>query len=92
VKEYLFSLGSVSEGHPDKLADQISDAILDTYLEQDPQAKVACEVLVAKEVIMIAGPEARTKHSWISPSSIEMVGGYVNHAQAYPYVACLGKL
>ena len=42
---YLFFSESVSEGHPDKVADQISDAILDAYLEQDPDAKVACECI-----------------------------------------------
>jgi S-adenosylmethionine synthetase len=42
---YLFTSESVSEGHPDKIADQISDAILDAYLTQDPDAKVACECL-----------------------------------------------
>ena len=43
---YLFTSESVSEGHPDKIADQISDAILDNFLAFDPQAKVACETLV----------------------------------------------
>ena len=40
---YLFTSESVSEGHPDKVADQISDAILDEFLSQDPESKVACE-------------------------------------------------
>ncbi len=43
---YLFTSESVSEGHPDKVADQISDAILDEFLAYDPQSKVACETLV----------------------------------------------
>ena len=43
---YLFTSESVSEGHPDKVADQISDAILDEFLAQDPHSKVACETLV----------------------------------------------
>ena len=43
---YFFTSESVSEGHPDKLADQISDAILDNYLALDPKSKVACETLV----------------------------------------------
>ena len=46
AKEYLFTSESVSEGHPDKVADQISDAILDTLLAQDANAHVACETLV----------------------------------------------
>ena len=43
---YLFTSESVSEGHPDKVADQISDAVLDEFLARDPQSKVACETLV----------------------------------------------
>ena len=43
---YLFTSESVSEGHPDKVADQISDAVLDQFLAHDPQSKVACETLV----------------------------------------------
>ncbi len=52
---YIFTSESVSEGHPDKVADQISDAILDAYLQQDPNAKVACEVLITAGLCVIAG-------------------------------------
>lgn len=52
---YIFTSESVSEGHPDKVADQISDAVLDAYLTQDPQAKVACEVLITSGLCVIAG-------------------------------------
>ena len=52
---YLFTSESVSEGHPDKVADQISDAILDAYLTIDPNSKVACEVLVTTNTIIISG-------------------------------------
>ena len=52
---YLFTSESVSEGHPDKIADQISDAILDEYLAIDPNAKVACETLVTTNRIIISG-------------------------------------
>lgn len=55
----LFTSESVSEGHPDKVADQISDAILDEVLRQDPEARVACEVLVNTGLVLIAG-EIRT--------------------------------
>ena len=51
---YQFSSESVSEGHPDKVADQISDAILDAYLSQDPHAKVACECLITTGQCIIA--------------------------------------
>ncbi|MDB5413725.1 MAG: methionine adenosyltransferase [Rubritepida sp.] len=53
--EYLFTSESVSEGHPDKVADRISDTVLDTFLEQDPYARVACETLVTTNRIIIAG-------------------------------------
>lgn len=52
---HLFTSESVSEGHPDKLADQVSDAILDAYLAQDPNSKVACETLVTHKGIIVAG-------------------------------------
>jgi S-adenosylmethionine synthetase len=52
---YLFTSESVSEGHPDKVADQISDAILDEFLRQDPDSKVACETLVTTGLVVVAG-------------------------------------
>lgn len=52
---YLFTSESVSEGHPDKVADQISDAILDEFLAYDPQSKVACETLVTTGQVVVAG-------------------------------------
>jgi S-adenosylmethionine synthetase len=51
----LFTSESVSEGHPDKMADQISDAVLDAIFEQDPKAKVACETLVKTGFVLVAG-------------------------------------
>ena len=55
MSNYLFTSESVSEGHPDKVADQISDAILDAYLKQDANAKVACECLITTGQLIIAG-------------------------------------
>ena len=52
---YLFTSESVSEGHPDKVADQISDALIDNFLAQDPQSKVACETLVTTGLVVLAG-------------------------------------
>jgi S-adenosylmethionine synthetase len=54
-KNYLFTSESVSEGHPDKMADQISDAILDAMLAQDPRSRVACESLVTTGLAVVAG-------------------------------------
>ncbi len=54
-RSYLFTSESVSEGHPDKLADRISDTILDLFLKSDPSAKVACETFIANNLVVIAG-------------------------------------
>ena len=54
-KEYIFTSESVTEGHPDKMADQISDAILDYIIERDPNARVACETLLSNGFCVIAG-------------------------------------
>ncbi|MDE6764887.1 MAG: methionine adenosyltransferase, partial [Duncaniella sp.] len=55
MNTYLFTSESVSEGHPDKVADQISDAVLDEFLARDPSSKVACETLVTTGQVVIAG-------------------------------------
>lgn len=55
ASDYLFTSESVSEGHPDKMADQISDAVLDALLEQDKKARVACETMVKTGLVVIAG-------------------------------------
>lgn len=60
MNKYLFTSESVSEGHPDKIADQISDALLDEFLKNDPNSKVACETLVTTGLVLCAG-EVRTK-------------------------------
>ena len=52
---YIFTSESVSEGHPDKVADQISDAILDEYLKEDPFSRVAVETLVTTNKVVVAG-------------------------------------
>jgi S-adenosylmethionine synthetase len=59
-KNYLFTSESVTEGHPDKIADQISDAVLDALLRQDPMSRVACETLLTTGLAMVAG-EITTK-------------------------------
>ena len=74
---YLFTSESVSEGHPDKVADQISDAILDEFLRQDPNAKVACETLVTTGLVVVAG-EVRS-HAYVdvqetARKTIERIG------------------
>ncbi|NNK78176.1 MAG: methionine adenosyltransferase [Litoreibacter sp.] len=63
MKDYLFTSESVSEGHPDKMADQISDAVLDAILAEDKKARVACETLVKTGVAIIAGEITTT--AWV---------------------------
>ena len=55
LKDYIFTSESVTEGHPDKMADQISDAVLDAMLAQDPKARVACETLITTGLVVLAG-------------------------------------
>ncbi|MDH4319071.1 MAG: S-adenosylmethionine synthetase N-terminal domain-containing protein, partial [Desulfobulbaceae bacterium] len=55
MSTHLFTSESVSEGHPDKVADQISDAVLDAIIAKDPKARVACESLVTTGMALIAG-------------------------------------
>ena len=56
VSEYkIFTSESVSEGHPDKMADQISDAVLDAMLKDDPESRVACETLIKDNLVVLAG-------------------------------------
>ncbi|MBI1179069.1 MAG: methionine adenosyltransferase [Alphaproteobacteria bacterium] len=71
TRSYLFASESVSEGHPDKVCDLISDAVLDTFLAAEPQARVACETLVTTQKIVLAG-EVRGPSS-ITPEIIEQV-------------------
>ena len=54
-KDFLFTSESVTEGHPDKIADQISDSVLDAIMAEDPMGRVACETLVTTGVAFVAG-------------------------------------
>ncbi|HQX56755.1 MAG TPA: methionine adenosyltransferase [Pyrinomonadaceae bacterium] len=74
---FLFTSESVTEGHPDKIADHISDAILDAILEQDPQARVACETLVTTGLAVVAGEittTAKVNYKQIIRETIEEIG------------------
>ena len=72
---FVFSSESVSEGHPDKVADRISDAVLDLHLSRDPRSRVACEVLVTHNFVCIAG-ETRCAAS-VDPAEIERLARQV---------------
>jgi S-adenosylmethionine synthetase len=74
---YLFTSESVTEGHPDKIADQISDAILDAALTEDPTARVACETLVTTGLVIIAGEittTARIDYTRVARETIKEIG------------------
>jgi S-adenosylmethionine synthetase len=62
IKNFLFTSESVTEGHPDKIADQISDAVLDEVMKQDPKGRVACETLVTTGLAVVAGEITTTAH------------------------------
>jgi S-adenosylmethionine synthetase len=61
LKNFLFTSESVGEGHPDKVADQLSDSVLDEFLREDPSARVACEALVKNDVVILAGEITSSK-------------------------------
>jgi S-adenosylmethionine synthetase len=61
-RNFLFTSESVTEGHPDKMADQISDAVLDEVMRQDPKGRVACETLVTTGLVVVAGEITTTAH------------------------------
>jgi S-adenosylmethionine synthetase len=67
-KKRFVTTESVAEGHPDKLADQISDKILDEIIKQDPQGRVACETYVTHGLIIVGGEI--TTHAWVDISEI----------------------
>ena len=74
---YLFTSESVTEGHPDKIADQISDAVLDAALTEDPTARVACETLVTTGLVVIAGEittSARVDYTKVARETIREIG------------------
>src|SRR5262249_57045412 len=73
---YLFTSESVSMGHPDKVADQISDAFLDHCLAADPLSRVACETLVTTDLVVVAG-EITTKADLSKPAIDKIVRGAV---------------
>ena len=88
---YLFTSESVTEGHPDKLCDQISDAILDAFLTVDPMARVACEVCVTTGLVVIMG-ELRTKAEYVDIANIARHtirdAGYNDSSFGFDYQAC----
>jgi len=87
AREYLFSSESVTEGHPDKMADQISDAVLDYIIENDKNAKVACETLLSNGYCVIAGELKTTSYAPMQDIAREVIRdiGYTNSEYGFDY-------
>ncbi len=90
MKNYIFTSESVSEGHPDKMADQISDSILDAILAQDSKARVACETLLTTGLVVVAGEittSAKVNFSDIARETIKRIG-YDHSDKGFDYKTC----
>jgi S-adenosylmethionine synthetase len=90
MSEFLFTSESVSEGHPDKVADQISDAVLDAILAQDPRSRVAAETLVKDNLVVLAGEittNARVNFDAVARKTIRRIG-YTDPAIGFDTHTC----
>jgi S-adenosylmethionine synthetase len=90
VKDFLFTSESVSEGHPDKMCDQISDAVLDAYLAEDPDSRVACEALTKTGMIVVAGEitsNARVSYHEVAREVVREIG-YTDSAMGFDANTC----
>ena len=90
AREFLFTSESVSEGHPDKVADQISDAVLDAILAQDPRGRVACETLVSTGLVVISGEittRADINYMDLARETIKRIG-YDDSDIGFDYKSC----
>jgi len=89
-KEFLFTSESVSEGHPDKVADQISDSVLDAILAEDPRGRVACETLVSTGLVVISGEittKAHINYREIAQDAVRRIG-YDDSEIGFDYKSC----
>ena len=90
MRELLFTSESVTEGHPDKIADNISDAILDAMLTEDPNSRVACETLVTTGMVVVAGEvrtTAQVDFQKVVRQTIKEIG-YTNSAMGFDCDTC----
>src|SRR5437764_6289150 len=88
--EYVFTSESVTEGHPDKVADQISDGVLDAVLRDDPSGRVACETLVNTGLVVVSGEVTTTTYVDIKGIAREIIQriGYTNADYGFDYHTC----
>lgn len=87
---YLFTSESVSEGHPDKVADQISDALLDEFLRRDPESKVACETLVTTGLVVLSGEVKTNAYVDVQQVAREVIRkiGYIHSDYMFEADSC----
>ena len=90
MQNYLFTSESVSEGHPDKMADQISDAVLDEILRQDPKGRVAAETLITTGMCIVAGEITTTANFSVSDIARKVIQniGYDSSEKGFDYKTC----
>jgi S-adenosylmethionine synthetase len=90
MSRYLFTSESVAEGHPDKVADQISDAVLDALIEQDPKSRVACETLVTTGLALVGGEITTSGYANVPDIVRQTVKdiGYNNSAMGFDWETC----
>jgi S-adenosylmethionine synthetase len=90
LKDYFFTSESVTEGHPDKICDQVSDAVLDAILAQDPRSRVACETLTTTGLVVVAGEvttSAQVDITSVVRNTIQKIG-YDDSAKGFDYKTC----
>ena len=89
-KDFLFTSESVTEGHPDKIADQISDGVLDAVLAEDPFARVACETLVNTGLVVVSGEISTTAYVDVQEIARETIRkiGYTDAALGFSADSC----